>query len=179
MTFERCYHIVAYAWMLEGCAHQDLLWDHLFQSLNAHFTVWIWVITWISLMMPKHFIFTIWFDKLRGIHIEIHRAYNDELFTAKHEMHVGMTWQFHDYGWLHILEWCFQPKASSWLINKSWWFGMMHTINQRIILRRSQERKSFMMNQAAPHLGVGSSLMSDASSNCQRQPGMGTAFTAK
>ena len=57
--------------------------------------------------------------------------------------------------------------------------GMMHTINQRIILRRSQERKSFMMNQAAPYLGAGSSLMNDASSKCRRRPGMGTAFTAE
>ena len=40
----------------------------------------------------KAIIFTIWFDKLRGIHREIHHAYNDELFTAKHEIHVGMTW---------------------------------------------------------------------------------------
>ena len=36
-----------------------------------------------------------------------HWAYNDEPFPAKYEMHVGMTWQFHDYGWPHILEWCF------------------------------------------------------------------------
>ena len=36
----------------------------------------------------KAIIFTIWFDKLRGIHREIHHAYNDELFTAKHEIHV-------------------------------------------------------------------------------------------
>ena len=57
--------------------------------------------------------------------------------------------------------------------------GMMHTINQRIILRRNKERKSFMMNQAVPHLGAGSSLMNDASSNYRRQPGMGTAFTAE
>ena len=40
----------------------------------------------------KTVIFTIWFDKLRGLHREIHRAYNDELFTAKHEIHVWMTW---------------------------------------------------------------------------------------
>jgi hypothetical protein len=31
--------------------------------------------------------------------------------------------------------------------------GMMHTIDQRIILRTIQKRKSFMMNQATPHLG--------------------------
>ena len=39
-----------------------------------------------------------------------HWAYNDEPFPAKYEMHVGMTWQFHDYGWLHILEWCFSRR---------------------------------------------------------------------
>ncbi|KAL3566968.1 hypothetical protein D5086_032383 [Populus alba] len=36
-----------------------------------------------------------------------------------------------------------------------------------------------MMNQAISHLGALSSLMSDASSNCRRQPGMGTSFTAE
>ena len=46
----------------------------------------------------KAVIFTIRYDKLRGIHREIHRAYNDESFLAKYEMHVGMTLQFHDYG---------------------------------------------------------------------------------
>ena len=39
----------------------------------------------------KAVIFMIWFDKLRGIHREMHRAYNDELFTVKHEIHVGMA----------------------------------------------------------------------------------------
>jgi hypothetical protein len=57
--------------------------------------------------------------------------------------------------------------------------GMMHTINQRIILRRIQERKSFIMNQATPHLGAESSLINNESSNCRRQPKIGTAFTAE
>ena len=39
-----------------------------------------------------------------------HWAYNDEAFPAKYDMHVGMTWQFRDYGWLHILEWCFNRR---------------------------------------------------------------------
>ena len=62
MTFDRCYHKVACAGMLEGCTHQDWLWDHLFWSSNAHFTAWIWVITWTSLMMPIHFFSKIWLD---------------------------------------------------------------------------------------------------------------------
>jgi hypothetical protein len=53
----------------------------------------------------------------------------------------------------------------------------MHTTNQRIILRRIQERKSFMMNQATPHLGAESSLINNKSSNHRRQPEMGTALT--
>jgi hypothetical protein len=57
--------------------------------------------------------------------------------------------------------------------------GMMHTINQRIILRRIQDRKSFMMNQATPHLGVESSLINNESSNHRRQPKIGTAFTTE
>jgi len=57
--------------------------------------------------------------------------------------------------------------------------GMMLTTNQRIILRRIQERKSFMMNQATPRLGAESSLINNESSNHRRQPKIGTAFTAK
>jgi hypothetical protein len=55
--------------------------------------------------------------------------------------------------------------------------GMMHTTNQKIIFRRIQERKSFMMNQATPHLGAESSLINNESSNRRRQPEMGTALT--
>jgi hypothetical protein len=57
--------------------------------------------------------------------------------------------------------------------------GMMHTTNQRIILRRIQERKFFMMNQATPHLGAESSLINNKSSNRRRQPKIGTALTAE
>jgi hypothetical protein len=55
--------------------------------------------------------------------------------------------------------------------------GMMHTTNQKIIFRRIQERKSFMMNQATPHLGAESSLINHKSSNRRRQPKMGTTLT--
>jgi len=57
--------------------------------------------------------------------------------------------------------------------------GMMHTTNQRIILRRIQERKSFTMNQATPHLGAESSLINSKSSNRRRQPRMCTALTTE
>ena len=65
-----------------------------------------------------------------------------------------------------------------------WWtimmgVGMMHTTNQRIILRRIQERKSFTMNQATPHLGAESSLINSKSSNRRRQPRMCTALTTE
>jgi hypothetical protein len=43
--------------------------------------------------------------------------------------------------------------------------GTMHTINQRTILGRNQEIKSFMMNQAIPYLGALSSLINSESSN--------------
>ena len=56
---------------------------------------------------------------------------------------------------------------------------MMHTTDQRIILRRIQERKSFMMNQATPHLEAESSLINSESSNRHGQPRMGTALTSE
>jgi hypothetical protein len=57
--------------------------------------------------------------------------------------------------------------------------GMRHTINQRVILRRIQKRKFFMMNQGTPHLGAWSSLINSESSNRRGQPRMGTALTAE
>jgi len=57
--------------------------------------------------------------------------------------------------------------------------GTMHTINQRVILRRIQKRKFFMMNQATPHLGAWSSLINSESSNRHGQPRIGTALTAE
>ena len=96
----------------------------------------------------KAVIFTIWFDKLRGIHREIHRAYNDELFTAKHEIYIWITWQFHESWWPYILEWCFNRRQVHDWLTISMGVGMMHTINQRIILRRSQrENPSWWIKQ--------------------------------
>jgi len=57
--------------------------------------------------------------------------------------------------------------------------GMRHTINQRIILRRIQKRKSFIMNQATPHLGAESNLINNESSNRRGQPRRGTALTSE
>jgi len=145
MTPDRCYRTVAFEWMLERCTHQDWLCDHLFWSSNAHFTAWIWVMSIID--DANTFLFTIWFDKLRGIHREEYGAYNDEPFTASYGMHAYMTWQFPrrlmiTYTWKVL----FQLKASSWLVDNLDGVGMMHITNQRIILKRIQGRKSFMMN---------------------------------
>ena len=70
----------------------------------------------------------------------------------------------------------FQPKASSWLINNL--DGCWHDAHNQSEdnSQKKPERKSFMMNQAIPHLGAWSSLMNDASSNCRRRPRMGTVF---
>jgi hypothetical protein len=57
--------------------------------------------------------------------------------------------------------------------------GKMPTNNHRIILRRIQERKSFMMNQATPHLGAESSLINNESSIHRGQPRMGIALTSE
>jgi hypothetical protein len=119
MTFEWCYRIVAFEWMLEGCTHQDWLWDHLFWSSNVHFTAWIWVMNIID--DANAFLFTIWFDKLGGIHGEELWAYNDEPFTAKYEMHVRTTWQFHEGWWPHILE-GYVSTVGKFMTNwQSWW----------------------------------------------------------
>jgi hypothetical protein len=116
MTFEWCYRIVAFEWMLERCTHQDWLWDHLLWSSNAHFTAWIWVMNIID--NAKSFPFMIWFNKLREIHEKEHWAYNDESFTASYEMHVWTTRWF---PWRLVITYTwrvlFQLEASSWLID--------------------------------------------------------------
>ena len=141
-TFERCYRIVAFEWMLEGCTYQDWLWYHQFWNPKVHFTAWIWVMNIID--NAKSFLYISWFDRLRGIHREEHWAYNDEPFFAKYEMHVGMTWQFYKGGWPYIL-----GGYVNWRQVYNWSIilmgvGMMHTFNQRIILGRIQEISSSM-----------------------------------
>lgn len=119
VTFERCYRIVTFEWMLEGCTHQDWLWDHLFWSSNVHFTAWIWVMNIID--NANAFLFMIWFDKLRGIHREEHWAYNDEPCTARYEIHVWMTWQFHEGWWPNILEGYVSTGGKFMTDWPSWW----------------------------------------------------------
>jgi len=90
-----------------------------FGSSNAHFTAWIWVMNTID--DANAFLFTIWFDKLGGIHGEELWAYNDEPFTAKYEMHVRTTWQFHEGWWPHILE-GYVSTVGKFMTNwQSWW----------------------------------------------------------
>jgi len=55
MTPDIRHHTIAFEWMFKGCTYQDWLWDHLFWSSKAHFTIWIWVINWTSLIIPMHF----------------------------------------------------------------------------------------------------------------------------
>jgi len=119
MTFERCYRTVAFEWMLEGCTHQDWLWDHLFWSSNAHFTAWIWVMNIVD--DAKSFLFISWFAKPRGIHWEEHRECNKEPFTARYEIHVWMTWQFHEGWWLNILEMYVSTGGKFMTDWPSWW----------------------------------------------------------
>ena len=58
--------------------------------------------------------------------------------------------------------------------------GRMYTTNQRTILERIQEMndflRSFMTNQATPHLGALSSLINSETSNHRRQLRIDTAF---
>jgi hypothetical protein len=87
-----CYRIVAFEWMLEGCTHQEWLWDYLFWSPKVHFTAWIWVINIID--NAKSFLCISWFDKLRRTHWGEHQECNKKPFTTTYEIHVWMTWQF-------------------------------------------------------------------------------------
>jgi hypothetical protein len=160
--------------------HQDWLWDHLFWSSNAHFTVWIWVITWTSLMMSRHFFplsdLTSWEESMRK---NIEHTMMSLSLQAMRGM-SGRLDDFHEDWWQHILEeYCFNFRQVHDWLTILMGDGMMHTIDQRIILRTIQKRKSFMMNQATPHLGTESSLINNKSSNRRRQPRMGTALTTE
>jgi hypothetical protein len=91
MTFERCYHIVTFEWMLEGCTHQNWLWDHLFWSPKDAFHRMNMGDKRNIIDNANAFFFTIWFDKLERIHWEKHWRYNKEAFTASYEMRVWTT----------------------------------------------------------------------------------------
>jgi hypothetical protein len=109
-------YVAAFEWMLEGCTHKDWLWDHLFWSSNAHFTAWIWVITWTSLMMQMHFFswsdLTSWEESMKK---------NIKLTTTSlllQAMRCMSGWL--DSSWrlmITYLKGMFQLEASSWLID--------------------------------------------------------------
>jgi hypothetical protein len=65
--------------------------------------------------------FTIWLDELGGIHWEEHWAYSHESFTVSYEMHVWITWQFHEGWWPHILEGYVLTGGKFMTDWQSWW----------------------------------------------------------
>jgi hypothetical protein len=136
MTFERCYRIVVFEWILEGCTHQDWLWDHLVLKLEGALHRMNMGDKMNIIDDATAFLSTIWFDKLREIHEKEHWAYNDESFTASYEMHVWTTRWF---PWRLVITYTwrvlFQLEASSWLIDNHDGVGTMRTINAITILR--------------------------------------------
>jgi len=110
-------------WMNVGRMHRthlDWPWDHLIWSQCA--------LHHMSMSDKSNIIdeaetllFTIWLDELRRTYWERNWAYNDELFTAKYEMQVWMTWQFHVSRWPHILEGYVSTKVEFITDWQSWW----------------------------------------------------------
>jgi hypothetical protein len=72
----------------------------------------------------------------------------------------------------------FQLEASPWLVDHldGCWHDA-HNQSEDNSQKNPKEIKSFMMNQATPHLGALSSLINNESSNRRRQPEMGTTLT--
>ena len=77
------------------------------------------------------------------------------------------------YTWKVCFNW---RQVHDWLIILMGWHDA-HNQSEDNSQKNPKEIKSFMMNQATPHLGALSSLINSESSNRRRQPEMGTALT--
>ena len=123
MTIERCYHKIALNECWEDAPHPPRLTvgpsDLKLKCALHHMSMGD---KSNIIDEAETLLFTIWLDELRRTYWERNWAYNDELFTAKYEMQVWMTWQFHESGWLHILEGYISTKVEfitdwqSWLV---------------------------------------------------------------
>ena len=149
MIPDKCYCVVEFEWMLEGCTHQDWLWDHLFWSSNAHFTTWIWVTNIIDIV--DAFLFTIWLDELkrtmeknfelitRSLLLQSMRCMSGWLGSFMKaddnilEGYVSTGGKFMtDWPSWWVLAWCTQSmreqfSRESRRQNSSWWIKQHHT----------------------------------------------------
>ena len=142
MTPNRCYRMSAFEWTLKGCTPSGLTVRPSVLKIKyaLHYMNMGDKLNIID--DANAFLFTIWFNKLRGIPWEEHWAFNKEPCTASYEMHVWMTWQFHEGWWSHILEgYCFNLRQVHDWLTILMGVGTMRTINERTILGTIQEIK--------------------------------------
>jgi len=177
MAFERCYRVCI--WMNVGRMHPPRLTVvpsvlklkcalHRMNMGDEHHW-WCQIISFYKLIWQAKR------DPLRRASGMQHRAFYDKLWEACLD-DLAIPWRLMtEHTWRVCFNW---RQVHNWLTILMG-VDMMHTTNQRIILRRIQERKSFMMNQATPHLGAESSLINSESSNRRGQPRMGTALTSE
>jgi hypothetical protein len=114
----------SHIWMkLEGCTHQDWLWYHLFWNPKVHFTAWIWVMNIID--NAKSFLCISLFDELRRTmekNVELTTmSFLLQAMRCVSDMHVWMTWQFHEGWWPNILEGYVSTRGKSITDWPSWW----------------------------------------------------------
>jgi hypothetical protein len=88
MTPNKCYCIVAFEWMLERCTPLRLTArPSILKPKSAFHHMKMGYKTNI-VDNVNAFLFTIWLDKPKGIHLEEHEACNNELFTTSYEIHA-------------------------------------------------------------------------------------------
>jgi hypothetical protein len=91
MVIDRYGHTIECKWMLKRCIPSRLTMRPSILKLKGAFHYMNMGDKLNIIDDANAFLFTIWFDKLRGIPWEEHWAFNKEPCTASYEMHVWMT----------------------------------------------------------------------------------------
>ena len=96
MTPDICYRTIVFEWMLERYIPPRLIVGPSILKLKCALHPMSMGDKSNIIDEAETFIFIIWLDELRGIYWEELWAYNYEPFTISYEMHVWMTWCFHE-----------------------------------------------------------------------------------
>ena len=91
MTPDRCYRVSAFEWTLKECTPSRLTVRPSILKIKGALHGMNMGDKLDIIDEANTFLFTIWFNKIRGIHWEEHWAFNKELCTTSYEMHVWTT----------------------------------------------------------------------------------------
>ena len=121
MTPNRCYRMSAFEWTLKGCTPSGLTVRPSVLKIKCALHYMNMGDKLNIIDDANAFLFTIWFNKLRGIPWEEHWAFNKEPCTASYEMHVwwlGSSMKVDDRIYLKGIVSTWGKFMTDW---QSWW----------------------------------------------------------